>query len=84
MRANRPEVLSFLDAIKNDALDARYHYFLGLARLAQNKQEAYEDFEQGAKLEAQDRPSRVAVSVALERVQGPARQALNETRKRAQ
>jgi Tetratricopeptide repeat len=70
----------FLDAVRNDALDARYHYFLGLARLAQNKQEGNEDFAQGARLEAQDRPSRAAVSAALERVQGPMRQALNDAR----
>jgi hypothetical protein len=70
----------FLEAVKNDALDARYHYFLGLSRLAQNKPEAAEDFAQGARLEAQGRPPRGAVSASLERVQGPMRNALNEAR----
>jgi tetratricopeptide (TPR) repeat protein len=70
----------FAEAVKNDALDARFHYFLGLSRLAQNKPEAAEDFAAGAKLEAQGRPPRGAVSAALERVQGPMRTALNEAR----
>jgi tetratricopeptide (TPR) repeat protein len=73
----------FLAAVTDDGLDARYHYFLGLARLAQNKQEALEDFAQGAKLEAQERPSRAAVSAALERIQGPMRDKLNEARRQA-
>jgi tetratricopeptide (TPR) repeat protein len=70
----------FILAIKNDGQDARYHYFLGLARLAQGKDKANADFAEGASLEAHGRPSRAAVSTALERVQGPARTILNETR----
>ena len=53
----------FAEAVKNESQDARYHYFLGLARLAQKKNEAYEDFVQGAILENQGRPSR-AISTA--------------------
>ena len=62
--------------------DARYHYFLGLSRLAQDKREAYEDFDQAARLERLGRPGRPAVSAALERVQGPMRRVLNEIRNR--
>ena len=54
----------FLEAIRNDNLDARYFYFLGLSRLAQNNRDAYEDFAAGAKLELKERPSRAAVSAA--------------------
>jgi tetratricopeptide (TPR) repeat protein len=70
----------FALAIKNESQDARYHYFLGLSRLAQDKNEAYEDFAEGALLEARGRPSRAAVSVALERVQGPVRTLINAAR----
>jgi tetratricopeptide (TPR) repeat protein len=71
-----------LSAIENDNGDARYYYFLGLARLAQDKREAYEDFDQAARLERLGRPARPAVSAALERVQGPMRRVLNEIRNR--
>jgi hypothetical protein len=67
-------------AIEDDNNDARYYYFLGLARLAQGKRGAAEDFDQGARLERLGRPGRAAVSRALERVQGPARFRLNEVR----
>lgn len=71
----------FLAAVENDNQDARFFYFLGLARLPLNKRdEAFEDFEQGSKLEQQSRPSRPAVSAALERVQGPARLTVNRFR----
>jgi hypothetical protein len=69
-----------LAAVENDSADARYYYFLGLARLAQGKQEAYDDFEQGARLEELNRPYRAAISAALERVQGRLRRVLNEVR----
>jgi tetratricopeptide (TPR) repeat protein len=72
----------FLSAVENDNGDARYYYFLGLSRLAQNKREAYEDFDQAARLERLGRPGRAAVSAALERVQGPMRRVLNEVRSR--
>jgi hypothetical protein len=70
----------FNSAIEQENQDARFFYFLGLARLAQNNRDAYEDFEQAAKLELQDRPGRAAVSQALERVQGKARKVLNQVR----
>ncbi|MFO0927033.1 MAG: hypothetical protein U0736_08320 [Gemmataceae bacterium] len=72
----------FLSAVENDRNDARYHYFLGLARLAQGKREAYEDFDQGARLERQGRPDSAAVAAALERVQGQMRWVLNAARTR--
>jgi tetratricopeptide (TPR) repeat protein len=72
----------FALAVKNESQDARYHYYLGLARLAQNKAEASEDFAQGAALEAKGRPTRAAVSVALERIQGPVRTILNQAREK--
>jgi tetratricopeptide (TPR) repeat protein len=73
-----------LEAVHYSDQDARYQYFLGLARLAQQgkRDMALEDFRQAARLEKQDRPNRFAVSAALERVQGPARRILNEIRDR--
>jgi hypothetical protein len=71
----------FLAAVESDSQDARYYYFLGLSRLSLNKStEAFEDFEQGARLEQQGRPGRRAVNAALERVQGGQRQAVNRYR----
>jgi tetratricopeptide (TPR) repeat protein len=74
-----------LEALHYSDQDARYQYFLGLARLVQpgKRDLALEDFRQAARLEKQDRPNRYAVSAALERVQGPARLILNEVRDRA-
>jgi hypothetical protein len=74
-----------LDALHYSDQDARYQYFLGLARLAQpgKRDLALEDFRQAARLEKQDKPNRYAVSAALEKVQGPARRILNEVRDRA-
>ncbi|MFN4259395.1 MAG: hypothetical protein ACK4RK_08845 [Gemmataceae bacterium] len=71
----------FLEAIRYFDQDARYLYFLGLARLPQGKvQEAREDFRFGGLLERQNRPTSAAVSVSLERVQGSVRQTLNNYR----
>jgi len=70
-----------LAAVEADDQDARYFYFLGLARWAlDNRADAKADFEDGARLERANRPGRKAVSTALERVQGPARQAVNGVR----
>ena len=69
-----------LSAVENDNGDARYYYFLGLSRMAQGKTDAAEDFDQAARLERQGRPDRGTVSRALERVQGPMRNALNDVR----
>lgn len=68
---------AFMAAVENERQDARYQYYLGLARLAQNKAEAAEAFEAASKYEKLGRPSRAAVSTSLERVQGPQRQVLN-------
>jgi tetratricopeptide (TPR) repeat protein len=74
---------AFLEAVANDGQDARFYYFLGLARLALGKaREAQEDLDQGAALERLGRPSPAAVGAALERVQGRARQIVNEARSR--
>lgn len=76
-----PAEKEFLAAVENDGLDARYFYFLGLSRLPQNKRdEAFEDFEQGSRLEQQGRPARPAVNASLERVQGSPRQTINRFR----
>jgi tetratricopeptide (TPR) repeat protein len=72
----------FVAAAENDSSDARYYYYLGLSRLAQNKRDAYEDFDQAARLERLGRPGRAAVSASLERVQGSMRRVLNEIRTR--
>jgi tetratricopeptide (TPR) repeat protein len=72
----------FASAVENDNGDARYFYFLGLARLARGDRAAYEDFDQGAALERMGRPDRAAVSRALERVQGDVRRVLNRIRSR--
>ncbi len=74
----------FVTAVEHDGQDARYYYYLGLSRLLQGDRDAYEDFEQGARLERQDRPARAAVSAALERVQGEPRERLNAIRDRPQ
>jgi hypothetical protein len=69
-----------LAAVAQDGQDARYYYFLGLARLNQGKRDAYEDFEQGARLEQQGLPPSEAVNSALERVQGEARRTIDNAR----
>src|SRR5262249_56752585 len=57
----------FVDAVRNDGRDARYHYYLGLSRRAQGKRVAAQrDFERGAELERQERPGRSAINAALE------------------
>jgi hypothetical protein len=73
-----------IEAIRHYNQDARYFYFLGLARWQQGKREAREDFDQGAWLERQGLPSAAAVNQALERIQGPTRRLLNEARERPQ
>jgi hypothetical protein len=72
----------FLNAIRNDGRDARYHYYLGLTRLSLKKRTAaQQDFERGAGLERQGRPSRVAVNAALERIQGGTRETVEGYRR---
>jgi tetratricopeptide (TPR) repeat protein len=71
----------FFEAVRYNDQDARYWYYLGLARLLQGKQaEAGEDFRSGSLLERQNKPTPAAVSFSLERVQGPLRQTLNAYR----
>jgi hypothetical protein len=71
----------FLAAVDNDSQDARYFYYLALARLALNqRQGAQEALDQGAVLEAMNRPAPAVVSAALERVQGSMRRIVNDAR----
>jgi len=72
----------FAQAVASNPHDARYRYFLGLSQLSQSgkQEQATENFRQGAKQEEQSRPSRALVNVALERIQGEQRQALNQYR----
>ena len=64
-------------ATTQNKLDARYWYFLGLARLAQGNQPGAEDaFKTGADLEGRGLPDGDNVGASLERIQGPARQVL--------
>jgi hypothetical protein len=68
-------------AVRGDNQDARYEYFLGLACLAQDKNdEAAESFRRGAHLEQENRPSHVFVQVALESVRGETRRELDRYR----
>jgi hypothetical protein len=61
--------------------DARYHYYLGLAKYNQGRSsEAADDFRSGAALERQSKPGTKSVSSSLERIQGSARQLLNSYR----
>lgn len=69
-----------LAAVQADGQDARYFYFLGLARMNQGKRDAYDDFARGAKLEQQGLPPTDSVNIALERVQGSARRAVDNAR----
>jgi hypothetical protein len=69
-----------LAAVAQDGQDARYYYFLGLTRMYQGKRDAFEDFEQGARLEQQGLPPGDAVNSALERVQGQARRVIDNAR----
>lgn len=71
--------------VENDSQDARFFYFLGLSRLAQNhRRDAYADFTQAVILERLNRPASAAVSESLERIQGPTRLLLNGFREAPQ
>ncbi len=67
--------------------DARYQYFLGLAQYAQQskvkRDAANYSFEQGAKLEAENRPPVSEINASLERIQGDLRKMINEFRAKA-
>jgi hypothetical protein len=65
---------SFTLAVQANDRDARYQYFLGLARLAQGRSaQAAEDFRRGAALERQNLPNAGEVDRALESVPHEAR-----------
>lgn len=68
----------FAEAVRQNPQDARYYYFLGLARLQGGRPaDAYEAFRQGGQREAQGKPSSAEVGAALERVQGQVRRVLD-------
>lgn len=71
---------AFRAATEADNQDARYFYFLGMTRSMLGKPEAAEDFQQGLRLERQNKPSSAAINASLERVQGDSRRLLNEAR----
>jgi TolA-binding protein len=74
---------AFARAVRCYEADARYWYYLGLARLAQGKDHvAVDAFRQGARRERQNLPHSADVVRSLERVQGEARQTLNRYRRR--
>jgi hypothetical protein len=69
------------DAIRYYKDDARFFYFLGLACWQEGKREqANEAFQKGNQLEAMSRPSSAQINSTLERIQGPARLAIDQTR----
>lgn len=71
----------FYHAVRFSDQDARYMYFLGLARLNQGKRSfALEAFRRAGILEQQGKPASASVSATLERVQGLDRQTLNRYR----
>lgn len=71
----------FAEAAKANPADARYWYFLGLSKFALGKtSEAVADFKTGAEWESRAKPGRRVIASALERIQGPARQALESAR----
>lgn len=71
------------ELIEANSTDPRVYYFRGLTRYALGRtDEARPDFEEGARLESTG-ASRVNVSRALERVQGPARRTLEKYRSEA-
>jgi hypothetical protein len=67
--------------------DARYYYFLGLARYHQKGQlkrdAAVFALEQGARMEADNHPSASEVNLSLERVQGNLRRFVDQFREKA-
>jgi tetratricopeptide (TPR) repeat protein len=71
----------FVNAVRYNDQDARFMYFLGLARLNQGKRAFAEaSFRRGGMLEQANKPASATVSSVLERVQGPDRQLLNKYR----
>ena len=61
--------------------DARYHYLLGLTLwMADDRDAAKAEFEKGRDLEMEARPPSRMISSELEKIQGPARHAMNAYR----
>jgi tetratricopeptide (TPR) repeat protein len=77
----------FKQAVANYDQDARYLYYLGLARYQQQtkakREAARYDFGAAAKLEGASRPSSAQVNASLERLQGTLRQVLDRYRARS-
>ena len=62
-------------------VDARFHYFLGLAQLGQaDEKTAERNFLRALELERRSQPSARDVSRSLEEVQGPARESIDALR----
>jgi len=71
----------FVEAARKDNRDARYMYYLGLARWMQGKAEpAIDVFKAGALLEIQGKPTARTVNSSLERVQGDLRTVIEKYR----
>jgi len=71
----------FTKAIQLHALDARYHYLLGITHWVRGqRKEADEAFTRGQQLELTGRPPRKSIADVLEGIQGAPRQALNAYR----
>lgn len=63
--------------------DARFFYYLGLTLWQEGRHaEANEAFQKGNELESKSRPSSPQINAMLERVQGTARQAIDQARER--
>jgi len=72
---------SFRKALQFRPDDARYHYLLGISLwMGDDRKAAEAEFEKGRDLELDARPPSRAISSVLERIQGPARQAINAYR----
>jgi tetratricopeptide (TPR) repeat protein len=73
--------VELVQAIRYDPKDARYHYFLGMARWHDGRHEAAtEDFKAGSLLELRGQPTYRVVNASLERVQGDLRKAVEKYR----
>ena len=74
-------LVSLESAVKLDAVDARYWYYLGLTQweLGQTN-ESQVSFKKGSDLEGRNKPNAALVGDALERIQGNARKELNRYR----
>ena len=70
----------FAKSTQADPNDARYWYFLGLARYAQGKPDAVEAYKRGAECESRNQPNARDINAALERVPRTAKQSLTAYR----